>query len=256
MLEKCPLNFYLKYVIKAKPSAEYVEQQQTTVGKAAHKILELILKGSSIKEAYATAKVEYSTVLSEPTWVEQVESLELSITKFKERIQEFQSTNPVKAFHHELRLGITRDYKPTTFFAKDVWFRGVLDTVIELQNNDAIYLDHKTGAASAGGLKNYKKQLDTYKILHHFGKTKVQGSQSGIHFIREGVILLDDYTETADIESSLVKGMEFRLECAVDNLNNLGYFKHVAGSHCKWCDFAKECKSGELKSLESSSKDY
>ena len=44
----------------------------------------------------------------------------------------------------EYKFGLTRALKPTEFFAKDVWVRGVLDVGI-VKDDEAIVLDYKTG---------------------------------------------------------------------------------------------------------------
>jgi len=44
----------------------------------------------------------------------------------------------------ELKFGITRDWKPTEFFGRDVWGRGVWDLVV-LDDRGVRVIDHKTG---------------------------------------------------------------------------------------------------------------
>ena len=44
----------------------------------------------------------------------------------------------------EYKFGLTKALKPTTFFGKDVWLRGVLDVCI-IQDKSAVVLDYKTG---------------------------------------------------------------------------------------------------------------
>ena len=46
----------------------------------------------------------------------------------------------------EIKLAITRDYKPVAFFGPDVWGRGVLD-VIKINGVEAKILDYKTGSS-------------------------------------------------------------------------------------------------------------
>ena len=50
----------------------------------------------------------------------------------------------------EYKFGLTRGLKPTEFFAKDVWVRGVLDVCI-VRPKEAIVLDWKTGKRKADG---------------------------------------------------------------------------------------------------------
>lgn len=49
--------------------------------------------------------------------------------------------------HCELRFGVAydgKDYKPTGFFSKDVWFRGIADLLI-VNEDKAFLVDYKTG---------------------------------------------------------------------------------------------------------------
>ena len=50
----------------------------------------------------------------------------------------------------EYKFGLTRAFKPTEFFAKDVWVRGVIDYAL-VQPTRAIVLDHKTGKPKVDG---------------------------------------------------------------------------------------------------------
>lgn len=257
-LRNCPLQFYLKYILKHKVEAPPVSEV-TEIGKAAHKILELLLLGGkSLEEAFSVTKVEYSSKLSEEVWVDKVETLELSITSFKERIDKFAADNPVKRFLQEIKIGVTKDWSPTAFFAKDVYYRGVVDFVMVLESGDIITIDHKTGAPAIMGLKNFSDQLDTYKVLYYYGISKIRGAQSGIHFIRDGEVKLGDYTPAEQIEKSLLNRVEFNIQGAIDQLKELGKFKRVTCSGCQYCDFRVQCKGKDptLKVIEEDSKRF
>lgn len=52
--------------------------------------------------------------------------------------------------HLEYKFGITKALTPTTFFAKDVWCRGVLDVGI-IKPEQALILDYKTGNRKIDG---------------------------------------------------------------------------------------------------------
>lgn len=252
VLHKCPFQFYLKYLVKAKQLEAPAPNLQTNTGKAAHAIIEKILLGKSLTEAFSLVKKEFQDVITEEQWEEGVVTLEYNIQKFHERILEFNTRTPVKRYLQELRIGVTCDLEPTGFFAEDVWFRGVIDLALQLENGDVIFLDHKTGATAIAGLKHYKDQLNTYKVLFHHGIEKINGAQAGIHFIREGELLLGDYSPVEEIENELVNNLRYDIQCAIDKVNELGYFKHIAGSSCQWCDFKEACKSKVLLPLEKS----
>jgi hypothetical protein len=263
MLTKCPLQFYLKYIAKAKVTAETPISIVTETGKAAHRILELVIMGKSIDDAYKVVRKEYATLLSDDAWYNGdgheaggVGRAEYSITRFKERMDAFEKANPVKRYIPELRIGVTKDWEPTGFFGEDVYFRGVIDLIIQLENGDVLFLDHKFGPPAAMGTRNFQDQLDTYKVLFSKGIEPYGDGQSGVHFIRDGEIVMGTMSSKKDIEETLQNRVEFSIKGAVDKVIELGFFKHIAGSHCQWCDFAPLCKVGELKAIELGTKKW
>lgn len=256
MLRNCPFQFFLKYVVKKKPDEQPPISVITETGKAAHRILEFLVKGRSIGDSFKEAKKEFEGVLTSDLWASEVETLELSIQSFSERLETFEKKIGIKRFIPELRIGVNKDWEPTGFFAKDVYWRGVVDLVIQLNNGDVIILDHKTSAPPIMGVRAFKDQLEVYKLLIHYGIEKIKGAQSGIHFVKAGEIILDEYTTAKEIEESLKPRFEFYTQGAIDRLMELGFFKHIRSAPCKWCDFNDVCKEGKLKELELSTKKY
>ena len=260
-LQKCPFQFYLKYILKFKVPSHYQIQDDPVsapVGTAAHLILEKLLLGKSMDKAFAEVKKENldKKILTLPQWSERVETLHYNIGQFKERMDELGRRHPIKRVLTELNIGVTRNYQSTGFFSNDVWLRGIVDLVVMLECMDIIIIDHKTGGGE-GSIKNYTSQLDWYKVLFHYGINKIKGAQTAIHFIRAGDVKMADYSHSADIENKLRNVIEITIEGAVDSLIEKGYFKHVRGSSCKWCEYdAIGCKSGELKPLELASKKW
>lgn len=259
-LQKCPLQFFLKYVLKVKIPLEIAAKQDTLladVGSAAHRILELVVLGSDITRAYYEAKQEFvPKKLTPEQWSEHVQNLEMSVIAFKERMEKMQRAYPIKRVLTELRIGVTKDWEATGFFADDVYFRGIIDLVIQLENKDGIILDHKTGGGE-GSIRPYEQQLNSYKPLFHKGVSPVAGVQAGVHFIRAQEIKMGEYSPVEEIETKIVKDLEWTLEGAVDRVKDLGFFKHIRGSQCKYCEYdGAGCKEGLFKPLEVSTKRF
>lgn len=277
MLEKCPYQFYLKYVLKVKPDDDYVQDtSMADIGTVAHRILEHVVLGKSVTDAYSAAKKEHCdlppfddwipkkghAMLSKEQWETSIIPLEANIITFSEKLEGFARNNKIKRMLTELRLGVTKDWKPTTFFASNVYFRGIIDLIIEIDANpgyapDGLIIDHKHGGGEFGAsTKNYQQQLDIYKPLSHFGHSKLSGAQAGIHFIKAGVTAYDEYVDAETIETRLMRKVEWLLEGAIDTVTEIGYLKHIRGNHCKYCEFDRECKPGLLKENELSTKKY
>jgi len=111
--ETCPKRFKLTRLDKVvvEPASEAM-----THGNLVHKALELATTGEKPLDA-----------------------------KFKQYqpIVERLRANPGKRLV-EYKFGLTRSLRPTEFFGKDVWVRGVIDYAL-VQPKTAIVLDHKTG---------------------------------------------------------------------------------------------------------------
>jgi hypothetical protein len=258
-LQKCPLSFYLKYILKIKVPEDVGGKQDTTladVGSAAHRILELVVIGKSIEASFLAAKKEFvPSKLTEELWKERVETLEMSIISFQERIQKLERNYKIKRLFTELRLGVTKDWEATEFFADNVYFRGIIDLVIQLDNLDIIVIDHKTGGGE-GSIKVYEEQLNSYKPLFHHGKTPVAGAQAGIHFIKASDVKMGSFSSKADIEKKLIADLEWSIEGAVETVKELAFFKHIRGNQCKYCEYDQFCKPGLLKEIEKDTKKF
>jgi hypothetical protein len=262
LLQKCPFAFYTKYVVKVKLPKELQAMVDTTmadIGSSAHKILESLMFGKSLSQSYSIAKHEFvdGGKLTPQQWAEKIVPVETNIVSFKERIEAFERSNPIKRVLTELRIGVTKDWEPTGFFGDDVYMRGVIDLSLHLENNDLVVIDHKFGGSSSFGLRNYEMQLKSYKPLYHFGIGNVRGAQSGVHWIAEGDVKLGDYHDRAAIEGTLKNEIEFMIQGAIDGVTeNHGYFKHVSGSMCQYCEFRDPCKAKQLLPIEKTTKKF
>lgn len=260
-LKKCPFQYYLKYILKYKlPSNIQIQQDplSANVGKAAHAILENVVVGMDLDRAFKKIKKEYvdGKVLTSAEWADKVDILYYNISLFKEKIDSFHLRSPIKRILTELRIAVTTSYQSTGFFAEDAWIRGVVDLILMLECLDIVILDHKTGGGE-GSVSVYREQLDWYKVLFHFGIQSIAGAQTGVHFIGAGEVKMDNYSVAKEIENNLKNSLEMGLEGAIDALIEKGFFKHVRGPYCKWCEYdSLGCKSGELKPLELSTKKW
>lgn len=261
-LQKCQWQFYLKYILKYKIPEQLQaanDPVSANVGKAAHQILEYTQMGRKIEDAYTKTKIEYTVrdkLLTEAQWVELVDSLHYNISTFSERIEALGRNVKIRRVMTELKIAITKDYEPTGFMSDDAWLRGVVDLIFQLENGDIIIIDHKTGGGEGSPLV-YRSQLDWYKVLFHYGIQEIEGAQTGIHFIRAGEIKMVDYSDKRAITGNLKNTLEMTIEGAIDTMKEKGYFKHVRGNYCKWCEFDNVgCKSGELKPTEIGTKKW
>jgi ATP-dependent helicase/DNAse subunit B len=89
-IQKCPFNFYLKYILKIKVPEEVAGEQDTQaadIGSSAHRILELVVLGKDVSTAFKLTKAEFvPKKLTKEQWEEHVENLEMSVIAFKDRM--------------------------------------------------------------------------------------------------------------------------------------------------------------------------
>lgn len=266
VLKQCPYNFYLKYILKIKRDYMPRNMDMANIGTTAHRILEHAMRGKSITESYSlTQKETYDKQMLTPEqWSNSIVTLEFSIGNFVDRIADFDKRTPIKRTLTELKMGITADYQSTSFFADNVYFRGIIDLGLQVEVKgskltDLLIIDHKHGGGEfSTSTKNYDTQLNLYKPMFHYGVEPLHGSQGGINFIRDGKLLWGNYSSQDKITTTHINDVEWILEGAVDKTVENGYFKHVMGSYCQWCDFQVECrlKNEKLRENEKSTKKY
>lgn len=111
--ETCPRRFFLTSVSKqvAEP-----QSPQMALGNRVHKAMENYVGG---KAAMPPEFADYSGI--------------------GDRIRATPGNKLL-----EYKFGVTKDLRPTTFFGKDVWLRGIIDVGV-VRSNEAVLLDYKTG---------------------------------------------------------------------------------------------------------------
>lgn len=111
--ETCPRRYKITKIDKL---IREEQTEQTIWGNEVHKALELATKGTQpLGEKFK----QYAPIVKK-----------LRATPGKQLV--------------EWKFGLTNTLKPTTFFAKDVWVRGVIDWGV-INAKSAVLLDHKTG---------------------------------------------------------------------------------------------------------------
>jgi hypothetical protein len=86
----------------------------------------------------------------------------------------------------EQKYAITRDFKPTKYFAKDVWYRGIGD-VVRLSGTVALVLDWKTGKVLEDSVQ---LMLMAQCLFSHFPE---------ITHVRSSFVWLKDNCETPEL---------------------------------------------------------
>ncbi len=231
---QCGLRFIWKYVKKVPEAQGRIDPKQR-VGTAAHLALELVLQGTDLLTAFKKAAVDTKLTTKE---IEDLMMFQSNIRGFLERIEKFKANNAVEKQVVEHKFGLDIFGKPTTFFDKRVFFRGVWDLGFNLVKKDVILIDHKTGQPSADGkLDKYSKQLNTYAIAGRALFPDMKGAQTAIHYVSTGELLWGDYVTAEEINEKLLDWFVEYLNGCVSNLEE----KPTKGWYCDFCGYSGVC---------------
>lgn len=204
--DQCPKKYYHLKVAK---DVKDVPGEAAIYGTAVHEAAELFIKdGTPIPEKFAYIR---------PT---------------VERLAAIDGDK-----HCELRLGVSKTdtgYEPTTFFGKNVWWRGIVDLVV-INGAKAYMVDYKTG-------KNARyadpKQLDLMAgaLFVHYPDLEV--IKSALVYVVSNELIPKTHTRDK---------MDMYLSVFADELDRLegaelsGVWNPKSGPLCGWCPVV-ECE--------------
>lgn len=259
MLESCSLNFYLSYILKLDPEGEQPDTLERDLGITMHYLLELMQSGHTIQEAYVLTEQKYRDVVGLDNWSRVIGALP-NIRKFNRMMHDKEEIAGGYLYvEPEKRLAINRDYEPVDFFSDDVYFRGVIDYTAA-HNDKSIVIDFKKGGA--GYLTKYHSpQLTSYHVLNYFGNEKFKTGESFIYYIESGELSRGPTIEGEMIESHSRPWLDNKIETAIRQVQDDGYFKYTRGNACKYCSYNSMCTegkrgtSGKLQEFEIQSKE-
>lgn len=158
--EQCPKQFYH---VKHKAEYPFVETEAIREGNAFHKAAEnYIGEGRKLPAKFSYAKPVLDS---------------LNAKKGKKFV--------------ELKMGITYDLEPCTFFSKKVWIRGIIDLlIVDSESGIAWVIDYKTG-------KNTKyadvDQLELMSLLVFAHYPEVKETRSGLVFVKADELIRKKY---------------------------------------------------------------
>lgn len=243
-LEKCPLKFFMDKIAKVKVPVLITESSVVTqVGRAAHYWVEQIVLGNSVRQALEMTEAEHRKEVPDEYW-HMVSDLYGAMFQFEERMVRFRENNDIASIQPELKIGLDKNMKKTSFFSKDVYFRGVIDLPILLKANDVIIIDHKYGPDPKWGTKYYQKQFRAYKVLYNNGVRPVRGFQTGVHFMKHVDLVMDSYTPSS-VVPSLAHDVVMDIKDAVETVRQAQTFDYNRTTLCEYCDYREMCKNGK-----------
>jgi len=130
----------------------------------------------------------------------------------------------------ELKLGITADFKPCEFFAKEVWFRGLPDyLVLNHETGIARVVDFKTGKSSRYADTSQLELMAAMIMIHYPDINVIKGML--LFVVAEDAIKAEFTREQLPMILSKWAGEASLVEAAVDS----GVWNPKSSGLCKFC---------------------
>lgn len=246
MAEVCPAQFRHKYVVKSETTT--AGPSDAKVGIVAHEILERRVTGKPRAEARQAA-AEKNPLTSDEQ--EMLKMLEDNMEHFLRRFDTFCKAQGVTKILTEVKWGFTEDYRPTPFFAKDVYFRGVLDLGAITSDATLFVLDHKSGIAKDLGRDQKKRQqLQSYGVLAVPNLPEIGGVRAGIHFLQgddpDLRLQWTDFVPAEQLRRAYAPWLFTRINECARNLIGEKFEarptkKMPKGWPCHWCNYQAQC---------------
>jgi hypothetical protein len=152
--------------------------------------------------------------------------------KFKFLQRPLEAINKIEGDKHcEIRMGVAKEgdeYAPTTFFGKDVWWRGIADLLI-VNGEKAYLIDYKTGK---NAVYADTKQLDLLAAATFTHFPDVEVIKSALLYVVSNDFIRKKHT--AELRKSYLTVFDDeleRLEVALEE----GVWNAVAGPLCAYC---------------------
>lgn len=205
----CPRKF--KYSVIDKAPRDPSSTEALTKGRAVHRLLENY-------PVIATDNDDHRNI------VERFASSSLG----QKYLHEGQSCR-------ELKFGITRDFKPTSYYDRDAMFRGSIDYV--LRHGDQLHLiDWKTGKAKDERWQEYD-QLVRYAVYFFVSYPSIQSIRISYVYVEHDhenpMVLSRKYLDK--YKSDLAEKIQ---ECEEDE-----EFPKTPNKLCDFCDFRTHCST-------------
>jgi hypothetical protein len=127
----------------------------------------------------------------------------------------------------EQKYAITKDFGPTTYFAPNVWYRGIGD-VVKIEGTRAVILDWKTGAIKVDSVQ---LMLMAQCIFAHF--KDVQRVHTGFVWLKDDATTMEEYNRDTMAEDWA--GLLGRVTDLEDALKSLNFPPKPSGLCRKWC---------------------
>ncbi len=215
---------------------------ETRVGKAVHKSLELALGGMLLAQAVDEGASELANADEE----ERFRRLCQNIPSYITRIDDFRARRAVGRQYVEYRLAMDLAGESTAFYAKNAFYRGVIDVAYAYDEGSFALVDHKSGMRQANS--NIAQQLDGYAVLAASYFRNVRKILLGIHWVGAGEIDWSSAILPEEIETRLRPELMASIDAAA--LAVADGPRAQESTWCLRCSYRSVCPQAELARFE------
>jgi CRISPR/Cas system-associated exonuclease Cas4 (RecB family) len=237
MLEKCPLQYYLKYIVRLDGTEG--DTLERDLGTLVHYVFERMYSGCSIDQAVQEALDKYGDSIPVEN-LHRVHDMIPNVRRFDYMMHEMDA-GKVDLVIPEREVAIDREFNPVSFNDPNAYFRGIIDFSWRAGPN-ALLLDFKKGGG-AFLTKYHTPQLASY-ILLEYCTSPFQEASSYIYYVEAGQLSKGPTLNAEGIERHTRGWLVNKIEDAKNAVKDAGIFMHKRGSHCKYCNYSTLCGKG------------
>lgn len=229
----CPFAFRAKYIDRIPEDRQVAVSR---IGVATHQVLDRALGGEDLATAVPAAE---KALRLTPAEAARARRYVPGILAFLDTVGRFRAGCRVVRELREEKLGLTVDLVPTSFGAKDVFFRGVWDMGFVLADGRVAIIDHKTGRR--GDMRWHDGQLRSYAVmaLSHFpALTKVWPA---VHFVGEAEVVWPPPIAAGEIRSTVAAWFEGWINEAAERVGGDAEHEPLVSNFCAICGYLPRC---------------
>jgi hypothetical protein len=240
---ECPFKFKKIYIDKEEHTGKAL-----ILGNLMHKIMadEILAMNTNVEKLVKRVDDLHVT---DP----EVYKMIPNVTSFVQKWEDLSTRENITATI-EKQYAINRDYNEVSYFAPDVFIRGVFDMWSYDENNRRlIVLDHKTNKSTISSAKvKTHNQLNLYvwMLTKMFG-LKWDKAHIALHFLRHGKITWAIVTQE-EMEAFGIKYVKLlnTLEEQIAEYMETDNWPRTRGFYCRYCSFRNQCGAHEPEMVE------
>jgi hypothetical protein len=233
VVSKCSQQYEYKYgPLRRTYIEETSSSEESRIGIAVHQALEFSLDRIPVKQAFQFAADKNELTTNE---VEKIKSFYDQVTRFVAFIERFKAKYGVKPQNVliEYRMGLSPEFKHTSFNDDSGLFRGVIDLMMITEQGDAVIIDHKTGKQKE--MSMYEDQCKAYCILALALRPELKGVQTAINFVQTDQVKWNSRVTAETIREKYYPWLVDFLTQACAALQNPP--QPNEGWWCGWCGY-------------------